>query len=55
MTTENQSELEKEAKELARKHWQFLGRWLHMMFVDGFIHGYKHGVESKQYKLKEKR
>ena len=29
-------------KELAEEHWKFLEKWLHMVFVDGFIHGYKH-------------
>lgn len=28
--------------ELAEEHWKFLEKWLHMVFVDAFIHGYKH-------------
>jgi len=36
------------AKELAENHWQFLERWLHMVFVDGFIHGYKHALEERR-------
>lgn len=31
---------------LAEEHWEFLEKWLHLVFVDGFIHGYKHGEES---------
>ena len=38
------------AKELAENHWQFLERWLHMVFVDGFIHGYKHALEEERKK-----
>ena len=34
-----------EARELAEKHWEFLERWQHMIFVDGFVHGVKHGQE----------
>jgi hypothetical protein len=37
----------KEPQELAEEHWKFLEKWLHQIFVDGFIHGYKHGKEEK--------
>ena len=37
---------EEEAKELAEAHWEFLERWLHMIFVDGMVHGIKHGREK---------
>jgi len=34
-------------KELAEAHWNFQERWLHMIFVDAFLHGYKHALEAK--------
>jgi hypothetical protein len=34
------------SKQTAEDHWKFLESWLHMVYVDSFIHGYKHGVES---------
>ena len=39
---------EKEARKKAEAHWKFNERWLHMIFVDAFIHGVKHGQESKK-------
>jgi hypothetical protein len=27
----------KEPQELAEEHWKFLEKWLHQIFVDGFI------------------
>ena len=33
-------------KELAEAHWKFQERWLHMVFVDAFLHGYKHAKEE---------
>lgn len=30
----------------AEQHWEFLERWLHMVYVDSFIHGWKHGEEE---------
>ncbi len=38
---------EEEAKALAEKHWKFMEKWLHMAFVDGFVHGVKHEREKK--------
>jgi len=35
-----------ETRRLAEEHWKFLEKWLHIIFVDDFIHGYKHGVEN---------
>lgn len=35
-----------DSEKLAEEHWKFLERWLHIIYVDSFIHGYKHGVES---------
>lgn len=37
----------KQIEDLAEEHWRFLEKWLHLVFVDGFIHGYKHGKEEK--------
>ena len=36
-------------KELAEEHWKFLEKWLHMVFVDGFIHGYKHAQQHQTF------
>ena len=36
-----------EAKKKAEEHWKFLQRWLRMVYVDAFIHGYKHGRQDK--------
>ena len=33
----------KEAEKLAEEHWIWLESVLHKIFVDAFIHGYKHG------------
>ncbi len=38
--------------QLADEHWEFLAKWFEMMFKDGFIHGYKHGIEEKSPCLK---
>ena len=35
-------------KKLAEEHWEFQERWLHMVFVDAFIHGWKHSQEDKE-------
>lgn len=35
-----------EVKEKAELHWQFLERWLRIMYVDAFIHGHKHGIQD---------
>lgn len=45
----------KETKELAENHWEFMEKWLHMAFVDGFIHGAKHEQEDKEIKNDTKR
>jgi len=37
---------EKEVKELAEDHWKYVESICHKMYVDAFIHGWKHG-ESK--------
>ena len=40
------------AKRLAEAHWKFLEKWLHMVFVDAFIHGFDH---AKKQNLNVKR
>jgi len=35
-----------EIKELAETHWVYVESICHKMYVDAFIHGYKHGVEG---------
>ena len=45
--------MEDKEKEKAEAHWIFLERWLHLVFVDGFIHGWKHGQESVLYPTPE--
>ena len=36
------------AKELAEAHWKFLESWLHIIYVDALVHGYKHGWDDKE-------
>ena len=31
------------ARQLAEAHWEFLERWLRLVYCDAFVHGYKHG------------
>ena len=38
---------EDKVKALAEEHWEFLEKWFHLIFVDGFVHGYKHGREKR--------
>jgi hypothetical protein len=40
-----------EVKKLAEAHWEFLERWLHMIYVDAMIHGVKHGAELALEKM----
>jgi hypothetical protein len=35
---------------LANEYWDFLQRWMQMVFTDGFMHGYKHGSEDANSK-----
>jgi len=41
-------EMERKARELAEEHWVWIERWLHMVYVDTFVHGHKHGLEDKE-------
>lgn len=34
------------ARKKAEEHWVWLETVLHKIFVDAFIHGYKHGKEN---------
>ena len=46
--------IEKEkGKPLAEEHWEWLEGYLHKIFVDGFIHGYKHGQDDKEKEVKD--
>ena len=40
----------KTPRELAEEHWTWLETVLHKMYVDAFIHGYKHGKHDKEPK-----
>ena len=35
------------AKVLAEEHWEWLEPIIKRFFIDGFMHGYKHGIEDK--------
>jgi len=37
----------------AEEHWAWLEKVLHMVYVDAFNHGYKHGVEEENRRNKE--
>jgi len=37
---------QEKARELAEQHWKWVETWLHIVYVDAFVHGYKHGVED---------
>jgi hypothetical protein len=37
-----------ESEILAREHWKFISKWLEIVYIDSFIHGFKHGVESTE-------
>ena len=42
------------AKILAEEHWEWLEPIIRRFFVDGFIHGYKHGIEERPTKVYKK-
>ncbi len=42
------------ARELAEAHWKFLESWLHIIYVDAMLHGYKHGVDDEKNTAKKK-
>ena len=37
-----------DAEKLAQEHWAWLVTLLEKIYVDAFIHGYKHGQEDKK-------
>ena len=41
------------AKELAEAHWVYVEKVCHMMYVDAFIHGIKHGLADDTEEDKE--
>ena len=46
---QNQDKENNAAVEMAERHWSFLESWLHKIYIDAFIHGYKHGfIDSMQ-------
>ena len=34
-----------EVQDLAEEHWKYVESICHKMYVDAFVHGYKHGKE----------
>lgn len=44
---------DKEAKELAEAHWEWLESLLHKLYVDAMIHGFGHGYEVCQNEREE--
>ena len=36
----------KTAEEMAEEHWKYVESICHKMYVDGFIHGFKHGGDK---------
>jgi len=40
-------------KQLANEHWNWVVRWLEIVYKDAFIHSYKHGMEDKINDLKK--
>ena len=40
--------LDSDSSRLAKEHWDWVVRWLEMVYTDAFTHGYKHGAEVKQ-------
>ena len=41
---------DKTARELATEHWDWLETLLRKVYIDAFIHGYKHGEEKDEDK-----
>ena len=37
---------DEEARKLAEDHWEWLETHFHILFVDAFMHGYKHAREA---------
>jgi len=45
MNKKKELEIQRKARELAEEHWEWVERWLHMVYVDAFVHGCKHSVD----------
>jgi hypothetical protein len=37
---------ENAAEKLAEEHWEWLKEFIHPIYVDAMIHGYKHGYDD---------
>lgn len=44
---------EKEVRAKAEEHWNWLEGLLHKIYVDSFIHGFKHGQEMERKRGKK--
>ena len=40
--------MSEEEKKLAEEHWEWLEKLLHQVYVDAFIHGWKHAKEEEK-------
>jgi len=40
--------MSEDARKLAEEHWRFLERWLRLVYVDAFVHGYKHAKQGEK-------
>jgi len=49
------SKKEKPSTELATEHWNWLETLLRKVYVDAFIHGYKHANDRKRRKYGDKK
>jgi len=43
MNTEDENEIRK----MAEEHWKYVESICHKMYVDAFIHGFKHGSDEE--------
>ena len=41
---------ESEVKVIAEEHWLWLETLLHKLYVDAFVHGYKHAEKERREK-----
>ena len=39
--------------QLANEHWEFIERWLEMVYKDAFTHGFKHGFKHGMGKVSQ--
>ena len=38
--------MSEKAKKIANEHWDWLETLLRKVYIDSFIHGFKHGIEE---------